>query len=595
VTNPPDSNYAFVTAFVDELARSGLRHVCLSPGSRSTPLAFTVAACPRLKTWLHLDERSSAYFALGMARALGEPVALVCTSGTAAANYFPAAAEARFANVPLLMLTADRPPELLDCGANQTIDQVGMYGSHVKWSVNLPVPDADPELLRYVRAVACRAMATAARPPAGPVHINLPFREPLLPGPSCLDMVRSEGADATSEGRAPGQVHTRFEISPRPLESSKLKEIAGRLGESRRGVVVCGPQSDPDFASAITSLASRLNYPVLADPLSQVRCGPHERGLVVDCYDAFLRDEGAAHLLEPEVVLQFGAAPTSKSLLTYLRRNMKARRIVVQDENWGDPLHSASEIICAGAAGFAEDLANVVSARTGDGGWTDRWQAINSAARIAIDSTIAGMDSLFEGRIFAELATVLPSRANLFAGNSMPVRDMDSFFPRSSKHVRFFCNRGASGIDGVVSSALGASAVLKEPLVLVIGDLSFYHDMNGLMAARLHHLNATIILVNNDGGGIFSFLPPREHPEFFEKCFGTPHGLTFGAAASLYGLGYSRVNSWKDFNSAVSASINSPGTAIVEVPSERERNAQLHSGVWSAVAMACGCIVEEAA
>jgi 2-succinyl-5-enolpyruvyl-6-hydroxy-3-cyclohexene-1-carboxylate synthase len=587
-------NYAIAESLVDELVRLGLSHACLSPGSRSTPLVLSLARHEGLKTWVHLDERSAAFFALGLARALSQPVAIVCTSGTAAANFFPAVVEAYHARVPLLVLTADRPAEVWGWGANQTIDQTRIYGSHAKWSVNLSPPDALADLLRYVRATGCRAVATAIQAPAGPVHVNIPFGEPLVPEEATGDseLGASFAGIETLEGRPTGKPYLGAVQGTRRLGGEELRSLAQSLRGVKRGLIVCGAQEDLKFPVAVSSLAARLGYPVLADPLSQVRCGAHERGLIMDCYDALLRNEALCRAFAPEVILRFGQVPTSQALLNFLRLHASARQVLIDDGGWPDPIHVASEILCADARAVAQELAGAAE-REPDPQWADRWRTASELAGRAVAAELKNMGELFEGKIFRELAFLLPEKAALFAGNSMPVRDMDTFFPSVSKQVRFAGNRGASGIDGVLSTALGFSAAIPEPLVLVVGDLSFYHDMNGLFAVKKNRLAATIILVNNDGGGIFSFLPQRRYPEYFETYFGTPHGLAFETAARLYGVEFRQVKSWEEFPSLLSESIGKPGTRILEVRTDRERNVELHRRVWSAVSEAVDSVAKE--
>ena len=333
-----DALTTFVGGFVDELARSGVRHVCLAPGSRSTPLALLLRQHPGVRVWTHLDERSAAFFALGMAKALREPVAMLCTSGTAAVNFAPAIVEAYFARVPLIALTADRPPELRDIGANQTIDQVRLFGSHVKWSIDMMLPVTSPEALRYVRAVACRAPAIARADAAGPVHINFPFREPLIPAADGLSSERN-GADIAEP--AP---FARMEDVSRQPEPASLASLASELIRTERGVIVCGPQDEPGFPEAVARLADQLNVPILADPLSQVRCGPHHGSLVIDAYDAFLRSDDISRSLAPQLLLRFGAAPTSKPLLPYLQRHAASRQVLIDSgDGWRDPALTADQ------------------------------------------------------------------------------------------------------------------------------------------------------------------------------------------------------------------------------------------------------------
>lgn len=579
---PPNRNYAFSEAFVDELARSGLRHACICPGSRSTPLVMSLAQQQLIKIWVHLDERSAAYFALGIGRALCEPVAIVSTSGTAAANFFPAVVEACYSHVPILILTADRPPELWEWGANQTIDQTRMYGSYAKWSVNMASPEVTLDLLRYVREMTCRAFSTAIQSPAGPVHINFPFGEPLLPKNVPADIPEHSSADAQDawEGRKQSRAYTDVQNGRRSTNREKVKELAGNIQTLRNGIIVCGPQNDLDFPHAVSTLANRSNFPILADPLSQVRCGTHDRGLIVDCYDAFLRSKKMVQALEPEIILRFGATPTSKVLQDFIERHHQARQILIQEGEWQDPMHTATDMFQTDPVQFARELA-AETASTPKSEWSGRWLSVSERTRKAIHDQMSKIEEMFEGKIFTNLAAFFPPRATLFVGNSMPVRDLDAFYPSTSQEIKFLANRGASGIDGVISTALGASAVTQEPTVLVVGDLSFYQDMNGLLAAKQYNPNATIVLTNNDGGGIFSFLPQREYKDYFEKYFATPHGLTFHAAASLYGLTYSKAASWEEFHTAVSQNIGSTGTAVVELQTNRDRNVELHSRIWS--------------
>src|SRR5260221_4534787 len=574
-----NATHAYVNAFVDELARAGVQHVCVCPGSRSTPLAMILAEQNAIKLWMHLDERSAGFFALGLAKVTQQPVALVCTSGTAAANFLPGVVEAYYARVPLLVLTADRPPELRNVGAPQTIDQDHLYGAHTKWFVEMSLPEATPAALRYVRATADRAVAEALAAPAGPVHLNFPFREPLVPLPADV---------ALADGQRVDKPYTQVSPGLRHADRASLATLADELANVERGLIICGAQDDRDFPGAVTRLAQALGYPILADPLSQVRCGPHPRDQVIAAYDALLRDAGFATNTIPEVVLRFGAVPTSKPLLQYFERHADCRQLLIDGgARWNDPAHIASQVIHADANVFCDDLyAQVHRKSRSSGTWLSHWLEAEHNARIAIDAQLATYDELFEGSVFTDLSTVLPAKAIVLASSMMPVRDMDTFMPSSSKAIRFLANRGANGIDGVISSALGASAASRDPLVLVIGDVAFYHDMNGLLAAELHNLNATIVLINNNGGGIFSFLPQADYPEHFEQLYGTPHGLDFRHAADLYGARYTLATDWPAFREAVPQGIAAGGLNIIEVQTNRERNVILHRAVWKAVSAA---------
>jgi len=539
---------------------------------------------PDINVWMHLDERSAAYFGLGLARALGRPVGLLATSGTAAANFFPAIVEARYGRVPLVVLTADRPHELRDCGAPQTIDQLRLYGEHVKWFFELPEPDGPPtpDLLGLMRTVAARAVSSALAEPAGPVHLNWPFREPLQPTPT------PPAGGPAMVGRT--EAHPRVEVHTGRLSPAAevIDRLCAELAATRRGVIVCGPQDDPRLPGTLARLARRLGYPVLADPLSGVRCGPHDRSLVIDAYDAFLRDPATVDRLQPEVILRLGAMPTSKPVLQYLQCFAGARQVVVDAGGWREPTGLASEVLHVDPALLCTALSAALPVGHSDADdWATSWRLANTIARRAIAAHLAGLDELFEGKIFASLPDVLPAGAVLYAGNSMPVRDLDTFLPTSDQALRCLSNRGANGIDGVVSSALGASAAGLGPVVLVIGDISFYHDLNGLLAARKHALDLLVVLVNNDGGGIFSFLPQADADAAnFELLFGTPHGLDFRPFVEGYGGRFTRVVDWPGFAAAVADGLAGGGLRVVEVPSERTRNVGLHRDVWRVVAAA---------
>jgi 2-succinyl-5-enolpyruvyl-6-hydroxy-3-cyclohexene-1-carboxylate synthase len=585
-----------VGIFVDELARSGVRHVCVCPGSRSTPLAIKLAEQPDIKVWMHLDERSAAYFGLGLARALRQPVGLLATSGTAAANFFPAVVEAFLARVPLVVLTADRPHELRDSGAPQTIDQLRLYGEHVKWFFDLPESDSGltTELARLARTIAARAVGSALAEPAGPVHLNWPFREPLLgaPQPKSGHAQSTRSARPESEKRPYVDVHTG-RLSP---SDALIDSLSSDLVATSRGVIVCGPQDDPQLPAAATRLAQCLGYPILADPLSGVRSGNHDRSLVIDAYDAFLRNAATVERLEPRVVLRLGAMPTSKPLLLYLQRYASTRHVLVDAGGWRDPTGLASDVLHVDSRVLCEALSRILpGAVSTPTDWAGSWLAANTTAHQAISEHLASVHELFEGKVFSNLPELLPEGAVVYAGNSMPVRDLDTFLLSSSQALRFLSNRGANGIDGVVSSALGASAADVGPVVLVIGDISFYHDLNGLLAARKHGLDLLVVLINNDGGGIFSFLPQANGCADFELLFGTPHGLDFRPFVEGYGGRFARIEDWPGFAFAVVDGLARGGLQVVEVPTERARNVVLHRDVWRVVAEALTPVAEPVA
>ncbi|PZC48553.1 MAG: 2-succinyl-5-enolpyruvyl-6-hydroxy-3-cyclohexene-1-carboxylate synthase [Chloroflexi bacterium] len=555
---------SFVGALADGLVAGGVREVCLCPGSRSTPVAIAVERHPSLRTWMHLDERSCGYFALGLARAQQRPVALLCTSGTAVVNFAPAVAEAAQSGVPLVVLSADRPPELRGVGANQTLDQTRLFGSHAKAFAELPVPSADAPGTGAARHWGQRAPGIAMAAPMGPVQLNLPFREPLIPA-----LPAPEVMSAQRPGPPP-------RVEPAPGE---IASLAGQLRALPRGLIVAGPQQSPDIVQAITGLAARLGYPILADPLSQLRRGPHDRSHVIASYDAMLRVPHPD--MEPEVVLRVGGTPTSKTLGQYLAGLKRAEQVVIAEPGgWNDPDLVARRSLDADPTAVCRRLREALGGGEAgdgavDGGWLRAWRERDAAAAVAVDEGI--VEGLSEPATIAALIDALPPGATLVAGNSMPIRDVDTMLRAGPDALHVYANRGVSGIDGVVSTAFGAGAARPEStLALVLGDLSLYHDMNGLLAAGRFGLDATIVVLNNDGGGIFSLLPQATQVPEFESLFGTPHGMTFEHAAAQYGLDYVHAATAEEYREALAQSLRRPGTQLIEVTTDRVENAALH-------------------
>ncbi|UAL51457.1 2-succinyl-5-enolpyruvyl-6-hydroxy-3-cyclohexene-1-carboxylic-acid synthase [Metabacillus dongyingensis] len=566
----------YAASFVDELSKAGVRDAVISPGSRSTPMAMLMAEHPDLNIHVLIDERSAGFFALGMAKMQQRPVALLCTSGTAAANYYPAVVEAFYSRVPLLVLTADRPHELRDVGAPQAIDQMHLFGRYAKWFADMAVPEHTAELLQYGRTMAARAAGKAISSPSGPVHLNFPFREPLVPDLESEDLW-------TSLNSRPKQVQVTAGSSV--IDLSEVQRLAGLLSEEKKGLIICGELRDPDFAEAAVKLSSVLKYPILADPLSNLRTGSHDQTSVIECYDAFMKDEYITEQLKPEVIIRFGAMPVSKPLFLFLKRTADIRQIVVDGQGgWREPTLMAAEMIECKESWLCRELIKQVKIQE-DTDWLQSWKKVNLVSRELLGSAEDKGGDLFEGNVFRELQHALPQKCHVIAGNSMPIRDLDNYFLNTEKNIAVYANRGANGIDGIVSTALGMStgAGTDHPTFLVIGDLSFYHDMNGLLAAKMHKLNLTIILVNNDGGGIFSFLPQSKEEKHFETLFGTPTGLDFKHAADLYDASYSLPATWEEFRSAVSDAVIKKGLNIIEVRTNRQTRVSIHRELMNRV------------
>lgn len=571
--NHQEALTAYTAAFVAELVQTGVTDAVVSPGSRSTPMAMVMAEHPGLNVHIHVDERSAAFFALGIAKASGKPVAILCTSGTAAANYFPAVAEANISRIPLIVITSDRPHELRDVGAPQAIDQIHLYGHHVKWFAEMAVPENSNEMLHYVRSVCGRAAATALQAPSGPVHLNFPFREPLIP------RIDDENVFQLKE-RPRRYVNVRN--GALTIDKNDLLEIASSLNEHEKGMIVCGQIEDLAFIEMVSELAERLHFPILADPLSQLRSGMHSTKNVIDAYDTFLRSGEAKDYLKPTIVLRFGSMPVSKALTIFLKENHQAEHLVVDGGGgWRDPAALSTEMIYCNETIFCHQLLSELKANKNQQ-YLHKWQALNRLTKENLTS-IRDTAELSESRLFYQLAEMIPENANLFVGNSMPIRDLDSFFHNNRKSIRILANRGANGIDGTVSTALGAASVSQQPSYLVLGDLTFFHDLNGLLAAKLYPIDITIIIINNNGGGIFSFLPQAEHPKHFELLFGTPLDLDFEHVVRMYNGKFTRVQDWDHFGAVMESSKTTHGLNVIEVVTKRDRNTEEHRKMWNLV------------
>ncbi len=549
---------------MDEFVQGGVKEAVVCPGSRSTPLAMLALAHQDIHVHVLVDERSAAFYALGLAKASQKPVLLICTSGTAAANFYPAIVEAHYSRVPLIVLTADRPHELREVGAPQAIDQQFLFGKFVKWFTDLALPEKSQTMLRYVQTAAARASHISKQEPKGPVQVNVPLREPLVPDLS-IDPFHRE-AKETKKVLAAGQAFPNDHV---------MSELVSILNQSTRGLIVAGELHTKEEQEAVLRLSKAFHFPILADPLSHLRNGHENEGLIIDAYDSLLKDEALQQHLLPDMVIRFGPMPVSKTLFKWLEKHAEVKQIVV-DAGGGfrDPGLSASYVIESHVATFVGEVLNRADQRE-DTNYLNCWQRVNSSFRTHA-AQYSDEDLTFEGNVYRQLQHLLPKESVLFIGNSMPIRDVDTFFETQSKSFHMLANRGANGIDGVVSTALGTYAALKQPITLVIGDLSFYHDMNGLLAAKLMGIPLTVVLLNNDGGGIFSFLPQASDEPYYEKLFGTPTGLNFEYASKLYGGTYSKPTTKQELHDVYMTHIHEPGLHLIEIETDRHSRVAKH-------------------
>ncbi len=561
------------TAWANTVAAHVRRPVVVSPGSRNTPLVLAFAAAQDAELHCILDERAAGFFALGLARATGRAVILVCTSGSAGAHYLPAVIEASASRIPLLILTADRPPEHHHCGAPQTINQQGLFGVHARWFVDLGAPNTDASL-RWLRTVLTQALDQAEGASPGPVHINLPMREPLwAPG--------SDAPPACSFAAA------HVWRGPAQLSDEGLDALARRLAALPRGVIVAGvrapSEADALLALALGELASRLGWPVLAEPTSQLRKPTLGRHLV-STYDALLRDANFAEAHAPDIVLRLGQFPTSKVLGQWLGRFGVDRTLLVEPHGaWLDPTHAANALVVAEPLRLIRGLLAHLP-QSADNSWAMAWQAAEQTARARLDALCA--DGIWEAAIAREVLCSLPAGGALHVASSMPIRDLDSFAPPSE--VAIFANRGANGIDGTLACALGGAKGWPGPTAVLLGDLAFLHDVGALQLARQLAISLTVVVVNNGGGGIFEFLPIAQHPQHFERFFYTPQTADIEQLVQAVRANYVRAQTMEQLRAGLEAARCQPGLSVVEAVVERGDNVRRHRAAWAAVHAAIG-------
>jgi 2-succinyl-5-enolpyruvyl-6-hydroxy-3-cyclohexene-1-carboxylate synthase len=556
-------SHLLLQAMVDEFARCGVRHVCTSPGSRNSPIVTALARDERLHCWSHVDERSSGFFALGAAKASRRPVVVTCTSGTAAANLLPAVIEANEARVPLIVLTADRPAELRDVGAGQAIDQLKLFGGAVRWFFDLDLAEASESRLRWIRSLACRAYWTAAGERPGPVHLNVPLREPLV----VRELPAESGAGGRPEG-APWLTVDRPRFGPATPRRHEFGEV----------VLVAGELSgDPELGARLAALAARARVPLLADPLSGARRG----AAAIAHYDLFLRDDVTAARLRPSVVCRFGELPTSKPLRNWIAGLEDAYQLAFSsEESWSDPdaMLAQRTVEPLGALLRRMEHDEFVPAAED---WLARWRAADALVAAAVSAELDDSE-LSEPLVARRLASILPPEATLMLASSMPIRDVEAYAAVSDRPPRMLSNRGANGIDGTVSAAFGVAAVGAGPVVALIGDVALAHDVGGLLCNRRTDLAITIVLLNNDGGGIFHFLPVASQFEEIGTHITTPTGLSFARVAASYDCDHHLAADPGDLEARVAASTAADRTTIIEVRTERTANRRLHADIEAA-------------
>ncbi|MDQ4148867.1 MAG: 2-succinyl-5-enolpyruvyl-6-hydroxy-3-cyclohexene-1-carboxylic-acid synthase [Actinomycetota bacterium] len=567
-----NAGQALAQVLVDELVRSGMTDACLAPGSRSTPLVLALSGRPELRLHVSIDERSCAFLALGIAKEQGRPVGVVTTSGTATANLYPAVIEAHHSAVPLILLTADRPPEARDTGAGQTIDQIKLYGGAVRWFVEVGPAEDRAESVPYWRSISARAYQVSAGPHPGPVHLNLAFRKPF---------VGTAGSDAFSHdlaGRADGKPWVAASPATELVTEEELLRLKDDFEGEERGIIVAGTGDlDPE---PVLSLARSLQWPVLAEATSNARA----RFPAISAYDALLRHKEFAASHRPELVLRLGNLGTSQALDDMLGPSVRQIAVAPQGR-WLDPRRAISWVIRSSPERICRVLAQLVTPKR-ETAWLGSWAEAERVARTVIDRTLDEHEEVTEPRVARDLAEAVPDGGALVVSSSMPIRDLD-WFMRPREGISIHANRGANGIDGFVSTTLGVAIGHSGPTFALCGDLALLHDQNGLLTSPDGSVDAVFVVLNNNGGGIFSFLPESAE-RHFERLFATPHNRDLSLVAQAHRCGYRLLDKAAELQDAMMEAAEAGGVQILEARTERSSNVRIHREVWGAVRDALG-------
>ncbi|NET42240.1 2-succinyl-5-enolpyruvyl-6-hydroxy-3-cyclohexene-1-carboxylic-acid synthase [Okeania sp. SIO2B3] len=562
-------NTVWASILVETLQYLGLTTAIISPGSRSTPLTFAFATHPKIETIPILDERSASFFALGIARKNYQPVVIVCTSGTAAANFYPAIIEAKESRIPLLVLTADRPPELRNCHAGQTIDQVKLYGSYPNWQVELSLPSIELKILEYLRQTIIHGWKKTILPTPGPVHFNIPFRDPLPPIPQ-PEVIALEA-----------QFPQNFFATVQPIFTTEFLpnidltlDLKNQL-QSGKGIIIAGlaqPKNPQKYCQAIAQISQVLKFPVLAEGLSPLRNYSRLNSYLISTYDLILRNQEIAQKLIPKIVLQIGELPTSKQLRTWLEATNPHRLIIDQSGDNFDPLHGKTNHLGLSVEQLAQFFTPKFFPSKSDSNYLNLWCNAEVKIREAIDKKMAAINQIFEPKIPWLISQILPKGTPIFIANSMPVRDVEFFWVPNNSQIKPFFNRGANGIDGTLSTALGI-AHRQQSSILLTGDLALLHDTNGFLLRNKLVGHLTIILINNQGGGIFEMLPIAKFEPPFTEFFATPQDINFAALCNTYDVEYQKISSWQQLQQLLNT-LPSSGIRVLELQTNRQLNAR---------------------
>jgi 2-succinyl-5-enolpyruvyl-6-hydroxy-3-cyclohexene-1-carboxylate synthase len=576
-------NILWSQIFIDQLTALGVRNACISPGSRSTPLTYVLSKSRRIKSFINIDERSSAFFALGLAKASGKPVLVVTTSGTAVAELYPAIIEAYQQRTSLIICTADRPSDLIGTGANQTINQHNIYKNHIRWFRDLGSPSISETGLYHLQKVAIKAYQISLTEDRGPVHLNFPFRKPLEPF-SYTDEISKK----------------YFHLNPQRIRGNKslyhstgdgLVKALGRLGDelasTEKGIIIAGPmENDREIIKSIKKLSALLKYPVFADGLSQLRFNSnHKEKHIISNFNSLLKSEKFVEQHDPDVIIQFGRTPTSAILESFLEETNASRYVINFYGDKFDPTRNAKAILAIEPNFFCQHLIAKLKENKNilqKSHWLKEFIQADEISERIKHQIIDRTKFPNEPSIIKEIFNRVPSGSNIFIGNSLPVRDLDNFLGNTSKRLSIHFNRGASGIDGITSTALGL-ATRKRPTVLLTGDLSFLHDLNALAIANNYSVPLTIIVINNNGGGIFESLPIAKKVKNFNKFFITPHNLELGEIVKSFGINYQRITNRSKLQHQLKASLSKNVPSVIEIKTDSVKSVQLRNKYFNEV------------
>ena len=562
-------NIFWTENFFDRLSNLGVKFICISPGSRSTALTLAAASNKSFKCFVHIDERSSAFFALGLAKATGIPAVLITTSGTAAAELYPAVIEAYQQRIPLIICTADRPPELIGRGANQTINQHNLYSNHIRYFKDAGLPGPTASAIRRIRRYAGEAFTHSGE---GPVHINFPFRKPFEPD-TFTDEVNEITLKMIEAHRVGESVFLKRNVTP---GRNIYKEILRCVNESTNGLILAGPMNyESNTKNQLLGLSEKLNYPVIADACSQLRYGNKSKNIMVN-YEAFLRNEKFINEYRPDVILHFGRTPSSKAVENWIGKIPAKRYIINEYGDVFDPWNNASGICKSSPSLFCSMLVEDTEKKNSPD-WLNHYiQADNTAGKFKVELT-GKLSFSNECAIIPEVLNNLPDNSHLMISNSMSVRDLDYFSQQTEKRIIVHFNRGASGIDGILSTSLGIQKALNKPAALITGDMAFYYDITSLLTAVKYKIPLVVILINNNGGAIFGMLPVSSYGKKFKDYFINPHNLNFASIVKSFGADYNIIRNREELKKSMAAAFKGKKLTVLEIKTDMKASIKMRN------------------